>query len=49
MCRQNVLLGWILAAFGLGLLIGKWVSGGFLFHCLGLGLIVFGVLLLRKK
>lgn len=49
MCRQNVLLGCILAAFGAGLLIGNWVGGGFLFHCLGLGLILVGIFLLKKR
>jgi len=49
MCRHNVLLGFILAAFGAGLLIGKWVGGGFLFHCLCLGLVFGGLFLLRKK
>lgn len=49
MCRHNILLGCILTALGLGLLIGNWAGGGFLFHCLGLGLLLSGCLLLRKK
>lgn len=49
MCRHIVLCGSSLAAFGLGLLIGNWAGGGFLFHCLGFGMIVVGFMLLRKK
>jgi len=49
MCRHNILFGCILGAFGLGLLVGNWAGGGFLFHCLGFGLLLTGCLLLRKK
>lgn len=49
MCRQNQLWGCVLAAFGLGLLIGSWVDGGFLFHCFGFGLIFLGCGMLRRK
>ena len=31
-----------MASFGLGLLIGIWLEGGFLHSCLGLGLLLFG-------
>jgi len=49
MCRHHVLCGCGLGAFGLGLLIGNWAGGGFLFHCLGIGLVLVGCMLLRKK
>ena len=49
MCRHNMLFGCGLGAFGLGLLIGNWAGGGFLFHCLGFGLVIVGCALLRKK
>ena len=49
MCRHNMLFGCILGAFGAGLLIGKWAGGGFLFHCLGIGLILLGCMLLCRK
>lgn len=40
--------GWLMVAFGAGLLIGQWAEGGFLFHCFGIGLIAFGGLLICK-
>ena len=49
MCRQNLLWGCALLAFGLGFLIGVWVEGGFLAHCFGLGMILLGFGFLRKK
>ena len=42
MCRRNQLLGCGMSAFGLGLVIGIWLEGGFLPCCLGLGLMLFG-------
>ena len=38
-----------MAAFGLGLLVGMWIEGGFLSHCFGLCLFVLGVGTLLKK
>lgn len=49
MCRQNQLFGCALMAFGLGLLIGAWLESGFLCHCFGFGLLVLGLLTVRKK
>lgn len=43
MCRRNQLIGSIAAAFGVGLLIGMWIEGGFLCHCLGFALFLFGI------
>ena len=33
MCRRNQLFGWMLLAFGLGLLIGKCLESGFISSC----------------
>lgn len=49
MCRQNQLLGCVLLGFGLGMLVGLCLEGGFLCSCLGVGLIVGGFSMLRKK
>lgn len=49
MCRQNQLWGCMLIAFGVGILIGLWLEGGFLCGCLGLGLLVLGLCVARKK
>lgn len=46
MCRRNQLFGWILLAFGLGLLIGLCLESCFLFAAVGLGLTVCGFRLL---
>ena len=48
MYRQKQLWGWILIAFGTGLLTGTWIHSGFLISCLGLGIIAAGVLLLQS-
>lgn len=42
MCRKNQLLGWILLAFGLGLLIGLCLESCFFFAAVGVGLIIVG-------
>lgn len=49
MCRQNQLLGCVLLAFGLGLLFGIWLEGGFILHCIGFGLMFLGCGVMRKK
>lgn len=49
MLRRNLLLGWIIASFGLGLLFGLWIEGSFLAHCIGFGLLIFGCLGICKK
>ena len=49
MLRRNLLLGWIIVAFGLGLLFGLWIEGGFLAHCIGFFMLLFGCLNLCKK
>lgn len=49
MCRRNQLLGWILLAFGLGLLVGKCLESGFLSTVVGIGLIVIGFCVMRRR
>lgn len=48
MCRKNKLLGCAVAAFGLGLLLSCLLESGFFCCCLGLGLIVVGIVLAKK-
>ncbi len=48
MCRNNQLWGCILIAFGLGVLIGLWLEGGFFAHCFGFGLMALGPCVMRK-
>jgi len=49
MCRRNHLWGCALIAFGLGLLIGTWLDGGFLTNCFGFALIVVGFGMMKKN
>ena len=49
MHRQNCIWGWILIAFGLGLLAGTWLQSGFLICCLGIGSIGLGICVIQKK
>lgn len=49
MCRQNQVMGFCLIAFGLGILVGLGLEGGFLCWCLGIGLILSGICGLGKK
>lgn len=49
MLRRNLLLGWIISAFGLGLLFGLWIEGSFLAHCIGFGMLIFGFCGICKK
>ena len=49
MWRRNLLLGWIILAFGVGFLFGLWVEGSFLAHCIGFGLLMIGGLNLCRK
>jgi len=48
MCRQNQLYGGCLLAFGLGILVGTWLSSGLLCHLFGFGLVLLGFFVLRK-
>ncbi len=49
MCRRHQLYGWMLVAFGLGLLIGQCVENGFVSSCVGVGIVVIGLGVMRKK
>lgn len=49
MCRFHQLWGCAISAFGLGILVGIWLGGGFLCCCLGAGLIIAGILVLKNK
>lgn len=49
MCRKNQLRGWAVLAFGLGLLIGNGLESAFFCLCSGIGLIIFGFCLCRRK
>ena len=48
MCRYKQLWGFAIGAFGLGILTGAWLEGGFLCSCFGVGLIIAGITLVRK-
>lgn len=48
MCRRQLLLGWILLAFGAGLLLGILLESDFVKCCCSIGCLVFGLLVLRK-
>ena len=43
MHRRKYAWGCACAAFGFGFLIGMWVEGGFLSHCIGFGLLICGL------
>lgn len=49
MCRQNQLWGCMLLAFGFGVLVGHWIEGGFFACCFGLGMMLIGCGMARKK
>lgn len=49
MCRRNQLFAFLLIAFGVGLLVGLWLTSGFVCGCLGVGSVVCGLLLIQKK
>jgi len=49
MCRRNQLLGWCGCAFGLGVLVGAGLESGLLCLCLGMGLILAGISLVRRR
>ena len=49
MCRYNQLWGIVLVAFGFGVLVGTWLSGAFFCHCLGVGVILTGLCIIRRK
>lgn len=49
MCRYNFLWGGMLLAFGLGVLIGLWLEGGFFCFCFGILMMGMGYLVMKNK
>lgn len=49
MCRRNQLLGVALMAFGLGLLVAGFFESVFFCGCMGIGIVVVGVVVVKKK
>ena len=49
MCRYSQLWGCVLIAFGVGVLLGAWLEGGFLCNCFGIGIAVLGVWVMRRS
>lgn len=49
MCRKNLTIGIALAAFGAGLLVASFFETPFFCGCLGLMIMVAGVVILRKR
>ena len=49
MCRRNFLHGGCLVCFGLGLLIGHWLSSWLLCGCGGMGLVILGLMIMKRR
>ena len=49
MCRRNQLFGVALLGFGVGLLVASFFESGLFCGCLGLMIMVAGVICLQKK
>lgn len=49
MCRQNQLWGCVLMAFGLGVIIGILLQGGFFSGCFGFAMLILGFCVARRK
>ena len=49
MCRRNYLHGCCIAAFGFGLLIGYCLESWFVCFSGGVGLLILGLCVMRKK
>ena len=48
MCRHNHLWGSVLIAFGVGILVGNWLEGGFLCNCFAIGIMLVGIAVARR-
>lgn len=49
MYTRKKLLGCVLAAFGLGILVGLWLEGGFFCFCIGVAMVAVGLMVMRRK
>lgn len=49
MCRFNQLWGFALIAFGLGVLIGLWLEGGFFCGCFGVFMMILGLCVSKSR
>lgn len=49
MCRRNKLTGCCLICFGLGILIGEWITASFICIIIGFAAVVLGMGVLRQK
>lgn len=49
MCRRNQLWGFMLTAFGVGVLVGTWLESGLFCHLFGLLLIFCGIGICGRK
>lgn len=49
MCRRNQLWGFILLAFGVGVLVGTWMESGLFCHLFGLLAIFSGIAVCQRK
>ncbi len=49
MCRKNQLCGSSLITFGVGILLGNWLSSGFLCFCMSFILVILGFWCAGKK
>lgn len=49
MCRKKQMQGFCLLCFGLGLMVGYYLESWFLCSVGGVGLVIFGMLLSKKK
>lgn len=49
MCRRNQLWGYILLAFGGGVLVGTWLESGLFCHLFGLLAIFSGIAACQRK
>ena len=49
MYRNGQLLGYVLTAFGTGILLGSWAEGGFWCNCIGIGLLLSGISMICKR
>ena len=49
MCRRNRLWGLGAVVFGVGFLLGMWIEGSFVSHCIAFGLLFWGLAQSLKK